>query len=207
MRKFVRGEVPECLVSQWEEWGLAWERRRIDNSGAPFYWPTVGGSLLNQLLLPLLKAQTQDHCSFCDNFPVSPPSIDTIEHFRPKSRFPRHAFAWGNLYYCCMFCQQKSDDFHEALLQPDAPEYDFYKYFRWDFTLGTLEVNQLATPENQERARQTILIYGLNTRHPFLRRLAAKRRMQGPNDPIDEFAYRDFVEGPAGGGLEHENQT
>ncbi len=207
MRKFIRGEIPECLSEKWEDWGLAWEKRRRENPGAQFHWPIHGGKALNQLLLPSLKAQTQNHCSFCDNFPVSPPSIDTIEHFRPKSGFPREAFSWGNLYFCCMFCQQKSDDFHEALLQPDASDYDFYKYFRWDFTLGTIEINKRASPENQERARQTIMLYRLNAEHPMLRRMEAKRRMQGPDDPIDEFAYRDFVEGPQGSDLAHENQA
>jgi hypothetical protein len=62
-------------------------------------WHEIDGAKVNQKLLPLLKNQTQDHCSFCDAFPVDPPSIPTIEHFRPKTAFPREAFKWENLYY------------------------------------------------------------------------------------------------------------
>jgi hypothetical protein len=60
---------------------------------------TIDAAKVNQKLLPLLKNQTQDHCSFCDAFPVDPPSIPTIEHFRPKTAFPKEAFKWENLYY------------------------------------------------------------------------------------------------------------
>ena len=151
---------------------------------------------VNQKLLPLLKAQTQDHCSFCDNYPVSPPSIDTIEHFRPKAHFPRDAYRGSNLYFCCMWCQQKSDDFDEAALQPDAPNYDFDRYFRWDYTLGTIEVNEQASPEDQRRANVTIKLYKLNDGHPSLRKRELRKRAKDARGLLDDFAYRDYVGGP-----------
>ena len=142
MRKFERAAEPEFLAAKWQAWGLEWEQRRAEKPGAAFYWHQVEGVPVNQKLLPLLKAQTQEHCSFCDNYPVSPPSIDTIEHFRPKARYPREAYHWPNLYYCCMHCQQKSDSFDEGALRPDAEDYCFDSYFRWDFTLGIIEPNR-----------------------------------------------------------------
>jgi uncharacterized protein (TIGR02646 family) len=193
MRKFQRVNQPDFLVDRWEAWGIDWERRRLENPGAGFNWRQFNGTPVNQLLLPSLKAQTQDHCSFCDSFPVSPPSIDTIEHFRPKSTFPRDAYRWDNLYFCCMYCQQKFDDFHEDLLRPDADDYDFDQYFRWDFTQGTIEINKHASTENQRRADVTIRLYKLNEGHPTLRKLEMRRRKQGQGDPLDEFAYRHYV--------------
>jgi uncharacterized protein (TIGR02646 family) len=193
MRKFQRVSQPDFLVDRWEAWGEAWERRRLNNPGARFNWPQFEGKPVNELLLHPLKKQTQDHCSFCDSFPVSPPSIDTIEHFRPKSRFPREACRWENLYFCCMFCQQKYEEFDEDLLRPDADDYDFDKYFRWDFTRGILEVNEHAPIENQKRAEVTIRLYRLNEGHPKLRRLEMRRKQQGADDPLDEFAYRHYV--------------
>lgn len=136
MRRFQRAAEPDFLLGVWETWGLEWEQRHAANPGAAFNWRKIGGERVNQKLLPHLKAQTQDHCSFCDNFPVSPPSLDTIEHFRPKSLYPRDAYRWGNLYFCCMHCQQKSAEFAEAALHPDAIDYEFDRYFRWDHTLG-----------------------------------------------------------------------
>lgn len=86
MRKFRREAAPEFLAGRWEAWGREWEERQ--RKGGSFHWHQVDGEMVNQRLLPGLRAQTQDHCSFCGAFPVSPPSDPTIEHFRPKSRFP-----------------------------------------------------------------------------------------------------------------------
>ena len=193
MRKFQRVNQPDFLVDRWEAWGADWERRRLENPGAGFSWRQFNGTPVNQLLLPPLKGQTQDHCFFCDSFPVSPPSIDTIEHFRPKSSFPRDAYRWDNLYFCCMYCQQKFDDYDEALLRPDADDYNFDQYFRWDFTQGTIEINEHAPMENQRRADVTIRLYRLNEGHPTLHKLEMRRRKQGQDDPLDEFAYRHYV--------------
>jgi uncharacterized protein (TIGR02646 family) len=194
MRKFQRGAEPDFLVARWEEWGREWEERHAANPKVQFKWHQVEGEPVNHKLLPLLKAQTQDHCSFCDNFPVSPPSIDTIEHFRPKAPYPREAYRWTNLYFCCMHCQGKRDEFDEAALQPDAIDYEFDRYFRWDYTQGTIKVNERASPEDQHRARATIQLYRLNQGHPQLRKRELRRRAQGRHDPLDEFAYRDYVE-------------
>jgi uncharacterized protein (TIGR02646 family) len=193
MRKFQRVNQPGFLVQRWESWGETWERRRLNNPSARFNWPQFEGKAVNELLLLPLKAQTQDHCSFCDAFPVSPPSIDTIEHFRPKSRFPREAYRWDNLYFCCMHCQQKFEEFDEGLLRPDADDYDFDLYFRWDFTQGTIEVNETAPMPNQRRAEVTIRLYRLNVSHPKLRKLEMRQRERARNDPLDDFAYRHYV--------------
>ncbi len=196
MRQFQRGEEPPFLAAKGEEWGKSWEARHTAKPGAVFHWHEIDGEPVNRRLIPFLKAQTQDHCSFCDNFPISPPSLETIEHFRPKSRFPRHAYRWANLYFCCDYCQQKSDLFDEAALQPDAPDYRFERYFRWDFTRGTLEVNEHALPGDQERAAVTIALYRLNEGHPSLRKRELRKRTQGIDDPLDDFAYRDYVAEP-----------
>lgn len=194
MRKFNRLPEPEFLRGVWESWGAKWETRKANDPKESFSWRQVDGEPVNHKLLPHLKAQTQDHCSFCDNYPVSPPSLDTIEHFRPKSKYPREAYRWTNLYYCCMACQLKNDDFDEAALRPDADDYEFDRYFRWDFTRGTLEVNDKATPDNQRRAEVTRALYRLNIGHPQFRLRAQFMRSRAKDRPLDQFAYRDFIE-------------
>ena len=191
MRKFLRNEEPDFLKSNWEEW----EERRKVSRAASFHWHQISGRSVNEILLPILKHQTQDHCSFCDNFPVSPPSIETIEHFRPKSKFPRDAYRWENLFFCCMYCQQKGDGFDELMLRPDAEEYFLNRYFRFDYTLGTIEPNPRASSKDQERARLTIKFYRLNERHPTFRKLWMARRAKLRDEDIDTFPYRDYLEG------------
>src|SRR5262249_7037895 len=105
MRRFRRLERPDFLTDKWEQWGTQWEQRRKENPAASFHWHKVGNEPVNQKLLVTLKKQVQDHCSFCDIFPVSPPSNDTVEHFRPKTKYPKEAYKWENLYYCCDHCQ------------------------------------------------------------------------------------------------------
>jgi len=194
MRKFRRLPSPAFLVERWERWGLEWEQRLKAGAGAAFHWHEVDHEPVNHKLLPVLKEQVQDHCSFCDAFPVSPPSNPTIEHFRPKRCFPREAYKWENLYYCCDHCQQKGEEFHEGTLRPDGDDYTFERYFRWDFTTGHLEVNELASQWDQERATKTIQAYRLNMGHPLLRRQASYWRGRMLDEPLNSFPYRDFVE-------------
>ena len=193
MRKFQRGNEPDFLADKWERWGLEWEERRNQAPSPSFNWRVIDGEKVNHKLLPFLKQQTQDHCSFCDAFPVAPPSIETVEHFRPKSAFPKEAYHWLNLYFCCMYCQQKGDDFDEGLLRPDAADYDFDNYFRWDFTTGRMEVHTLASEQDQQRAEVTIRLYRLNEWHPRLRKLAMQHRSADQAISPDELPYRHFA--------------
>lgn len=192
MRKLSRKPAPVVL----ERFGREWQRKWTEANarGKDFRWPIVDSESLNRKLLPVLKEQTQDHCSFCDSFPVSPPSVDTIEHFKPKAKFPEAAFAWENLFYCCACCQQrKGPRFDELALKPDEPDYDFDKFFRWDWTTGKLLPNQNGSSIHQERALVTIELFGLNDGHPTLRKRELHRRDRDQTTSIDDFAYRDYI--------------
>ena len=170
MRKFMRATEPDVLREHSEAWGQEWARKHGEEK--TFAWPQKNGKPLNHILLPALKEQTQEHCSFCDAYPVSPPGTETIEHFRPKSVYHEDAFSWGNLYYCCNHCQkQKQEKFDEKLLRPDELGYRFDDYFRWDFISGHLLPNDApnVSDENRERAKLTIKMYGLNVGHPEVR--------------------------------------
>lgn len=193
MRHFQRSEEPLFLAQKAVAWGREWEERKAANSAAQFHWHVVSGEKVNVKLLIILKEQTQAHCSFCDFFPVSPPSIDTVEHFRPKATYPREAYSWENLYFCCFHCQRKGAGFSDSVLRPDAPAYTFDRYFRWDYTLGKVEVNEKASIEDQECARVTILYFRLNEGHPIHRKAAARLRSKALEEPLDTFPYRDFV--------------
>lgn len=194
MRKFLRLPEPPFLALHCQEWGADWERREA--KGHAFYWHQVDGEPVNQKLIPLLMPQTQEHCSFCDHFPIDPPSIPTIEHLRPKAMYPLDAFRWANLYLSCTHCQQKGVPFNESVLAPDAPDYDFDRYFRWDHTQGTLEVNENATPEERVRARHTIDYFRLNVAHPTQRKIQLIRRSKHQDEPLDTWPYRDYLDPP-----------
>lgn len=192
MLKMQRKSMPACL-SNWEEWGREWQQRRLENTSAVFQWKTVDGVRVNQTIMPDLVEQSAGHCSFCDAYPVSPPSIDTIEHFKPKSEFPINAYQWSNLYYCCVFCQRKNGAYQSEIIAPDENDYAFDRYFMWSYTDGLIMVNPLASPHDKARAQLTIDYFRFNEGHPAQRKEALFRRSRMPDVSLDKFPYRGYI--------------
>jgi uncharacterized protein (TIGR02646 family) len=197
MRPQSRQSAPDFLVAKWEEWGLLWEKRLARNKQSKWHWRKIDREKVNHKLMPLLKKQANEHCSFCDAFPVSPPSNDTIEHFRPKAKYPRLAWKWENLYFCCDFCQgKKLSHWEDSLLAPDDPLYQFTDYFFADSTNGRIEIRPDLDPGSakHQQAECTLRIYALNDGGHLTSRLAEQERRSAlPDWDIDKFAYRDFL--------------
>ncbi len=201
MRKLLREPEPEVLKNKGASWTESWRSRKSADRSAQFVWPQYENQRLNHLLLPALRRQTQDHCSFCDGYPVETVSDDTIEHFHPKSdvRFLDSAFSWDNLFYACSKCQRsKAEKFEEALLKPDGADYCFSDFFIWDFSTGRLEPNPRAASAAQQRATVTIGMFGLNDHgRPTARRVQRRRWLRiSPHEEINDWPYRDFIAGP-----------
>jgi len=155
--------TPEVL----EEKGAGWtEKYLASGSTSSFSWGQYKGEKTNHILGRLLMAQTNDHCSFCDQFPMQAQSRVTIEHFRPKAMgaFPELAFEWTNLFYCCDRCQQKSGSkaFVEGTLKPDEREYEFNNYFTYNVLTGEIELNPFASQEDKKKAQRLLDRYDLN---------------------------------------------
>jgi len=123
--------------------------------------------------------------------------METVEHFRPKIRFPDLSYSWGNLYYCCNACQNsKLERWDDALLCPDHTEYERVKYFEFDFTTGEIKPNALASADDQQRADLTIDHYGLNSTARQRNRQLISRRWSRRAESIEEpneWPYRDYL--------------
>jgi len=197
MRNFTRGPEPEILQLHGERWNRQWVELRTGNPAAGFSWYTVDGMTARDHILPALRAQTQRHCSFCDAFPVEGVSIESIEHFRPKSKSPELAYSWINLYYCCDACQSaKREKWDDRLLTPDAPGYLCSAYFEFDYTTGEIKPNALCSDQDQQRAATTIELYGLNLSSRRRNRQSEARKFARQNSPVvdpDEWPYRDYL--------------
>ena len=138
---------------------------------------------------------TAGHCSYCDGHPLSATSIETVDHFRPKSRpeFYKLVCEWTNLFLTCTACNlAKRERWDEALLRPDDPEYRFERYFEYRFDTGELQPSAAASFDEQQRARRTIDIFQLNragacgSRKRMIRYV---RRLEG-DDGADDWPYR-----------------
>lgn len=186
-----RPPCPAWLETHWDAWGREYEAKLEADPRYRFAWKRYRGQRVNRRLLPLLREMTGGHCAYCDWFPTDGPGTDsTVDHFRPKRRFPREAYAWPNLYLCCRACQRKDDSgFCDDLLRPDEDGYRFERYFVFNYEKGTIEPNLAASEEDQERARLTIRHFRMNAGG----RPAARRRELLHFRRLDEQARVAFL--------------
>ena len=205
MRMFYRSEAPKILTvikngkPLWQVYGEKYAQKRLAKAQSlfKFQWPQVKGKTLNQHLLPDLKAMTDDHCSYCDGFPLKR-GDDTIDHFHPKTHtaFYKEVCKWENLYIACKHCQDaKGDYFEEKLLRPDGADYQYNRYFLYDYIQHKILPNPLASFLEQERAEKTIKILDLN--HISLcisRRHSFQRHDKDDNPVLSDYNFRFMFE-------------
>jgi len=173
MNRCTRPLCPDWLEEHWQEWGEEYRNKLVENGSIKFSWKSWEGKKVNLHLLPLLKEMTWNHCAYCDWFPMDTGTDPTIDHFRPKARFPLEAYHWPNLYLCCRQCQEKDDDhFSDELLRPDEEGYRFERYFIYNYRDGTIGPNPAADEPDRRRAELTRDHFKLNARG----RPAARKR-------------------------------
>lgn len=192
MMKIVKAPAPEFLRSNYKKWGKQYKAKRENPAKSnDFVWATYKGEKVNVLLLPFLRTETRYHCSFCDGFPLEVTG-ETIEHFRSKSSCPLLSYVWANLLYCCKYCNEsKGENPERNLLKPDNPNYNFEKYFLFDYDSGRIEINPGLSGIEKLRAENTILIYGLNEyNRPNWRKRFLRLFQQMENPDIEDFPYR-----------------
>ena len=196
MRKIIRGDAPDWLKENWEKWGRKLKENRAKKNKFLFQWATYQGIKVNQILKPLLQEMTQAHCSYCDGYPFSM-SKETIDHFRPKSKYPELAYQWENLFLCCDRCQYiKGEKFNKRMLKTDEISYNFSDYFIINYKEGTILPNPIASLTNRQRAAITIDLLQLNDKtlcHTRIRELRNyRKRTQGID--INHYNSRFFLE-------------
>jgi len=144
----------------------------------------------------VLMLMTQEHCSFCDGFPIANTG-DAIEHFKPSSdlNFRHLAYSWENLYYCCTKCNSsKGNRFDDRLLRPDDIEYFFENFFNYNAEEAKLEPAFGILDEDRARAEKTIELYDLNrTANKTERRRMIKNFVRGIHER-DDFPFRYIID-------------
>ncbi len=192
MMKIVKTTAPEFLRSNYKKWGKRYKAKRNNPTKSDkFIWATYQGQKVNVLLLPILRIETNSHCSFCDGFPLEATG-ETIEHFRPKSSFPLLSYLWANLLYCCKYCNEKKGENSERrLIKPNDINYSFEKYFLFDYDSGKIESNPGLSADEFLKADNTIRLYGLNEHNrPKWRKKFLKMYLEFENPDIEDFPYR-----------------
>ena len=191
MMKIIKTEAPAILSENWKKWSRKFAQNRAKNPSFTFQWVTYKGNRINELLLTELRNIQKEHCCYCDGFPVSATSVESIEHFRPKSKYPLLAYYWANLFYACSRCQSiKLENYEKSLLKPDAFDYDFHTYFLFNWATGEIEINTFtASLKQQDKARFTIELLDLNSKVLCKNRLREAKRYRS-EDNVDDLSYR-----------------
>lgn len=196
MRKLTRIDAPECLQKNSSRWTKNYLNRIQKNSKANFTWPSNSAKPIRERLAEMTRLR----CAFCDEGLLTS-SPNTIEHFRPKhsGAFPELAYTWENLFPCCFQCQlNKRDQFDDRLLNPDADDYSFDRYYIFNSRTGEIEISPMANLIDQERARITCDFYGLNSTERQTARWNEFRKWEKCRDSgeftLDDFNYRFFLE-------------
>lgn len=181
-----RTESPDELVGNSRNWGMLYEQYLISKPTSDyFYWHGIYDEIEDALF-----DMTNNHCSFCDIQPLRA-SGPTVEHFRPKKKFPLLAYYWSNLFYCCTNCQKKGTKFSNKLLKPDQANYKFRYYFIYSYSTGIIDPNPARSIEDQERAKITIDWYGLNDWGRPDERIKERQKFLEANNPnINDYSYR-----------------
>jgi len=156
MMKMRRDKSPSYLEDNREKWTQDYIKK-IAGGKKGFSWRCDSKQLMEDL-----KIQTYFHCAFCDRAlePIGD-SDEEIEHFKPKSKYPKSAYEWKNLYPICSKCNKiKLHRFTDLLLRPDDENYAFEKWFWYNPLSGEIEPKYENLDFN--RADKTIELYGLN---------------------------------------------
>lgn len=176
-------------------------------------WDDLGGPCKAQLRAALVTLQgipsvTTDYageygvrCAYCES---AIRHEGHIEHFRRKnpSYFPEMTFAWANLFLACgsqnhcgHFKDRKSAQPYnpDQLIKPDEHDPERYLYFH---STGEVRAKAgLTVPADQQRACETIRVFGLNA--PALAGERArvvstyKQKMLGNLDEIETWSQQD----------------
>lgn len=189
MRPFARGAAPSVLDDVSENASVFVNRRKA-NPKARFEWPSRNGESILPRLREALAALTDQHCSYCDGYPIGDHGQEQVDHFKPTTKFPEAVLEWSNLYFSCTGCNglsAKADHWSPLLLRPDEPGFAFDRYFSFDIVTGELRPSRSASLDDQERAAETIRILKLS--RPALCRGRLKELRNTPLEDPDR-AYR-----------------
>jgi uncharacterized protein (TIGR02646 family) len=180
------------LAREGAQLGRDYAARRRENPRFRFQWRR---SLL-EVVREALAVMTAWHCSYCDGHPLRTTGVEAVDHFRPKSHPDFHDLVctWENLFLTCTACNQaKREQWDDALLRPDDPEFRFGHYFEYRFDSGKLEPASAASAAEQQRAIRTIEIFDLNRADACASRQRVVRWMRSADaadEPDDGWAYR-----------------
>ena len=107
-------------------------------------------------------------CGYCERRCDGPANAPTVDHFRPRSKFPELTYVWSNWVFACFRCNDI-----KANLWPDSgyvdpcaipPDERPETYFEVDVVTGEIIAKPSLSAADKRKAQNTIDDVGLNAR-------------------------------------------
>lgn len=147
MHKVERNEPPEGL----KEKSIEFNNQLNSQTNIAKEWERFTGTKLKKQTLEQLNAMFKGCCAYCEG-EYDATSYGEIEHFKPKSLYPKSMFEYSNMNLACRICNNnKKEKFDEKLINPtvDNPDnhlrYETYLFVPIDekgkFTINLFDIN------------------------------------------------------------------
>jgi len=115
-------------------------------------WSNFIRTVAGQEIRRILTAATHTKCAFCERV-----NARSVDHYYPKSRYPKRMFRWVNLLVCCSDCNTaKGNQFPRINRRPaliDPTREDPAEFFEWDLATGSMFA--VSDPIRARRALRT----------------------------------------------------
>ena len=153
--------------------GLATIRKLYTPKWVQFYTNKIGRKPTDtkwRMFEPLLRERFFSLCGYCEEL-----CKGEIDHFQPKSVFPRKVYVWKNWIYACHVCNNfKSETWiQDGYVNPCAilPGETSERFFSFDIKTGQILPNAALLASEAQRAKDTIEDLKLNAYHHLQKRV------------------------------------
>lgn len=135
MIKIYQVEIPSVLQRNQHSWTFDLLHSINEYGGYSLIPENIKNVLVNKYreeeIKDAVRLTTNGKCSFCESI-IETVDYINIEHFYPKSIFPKYTFKWSNLVPACRKCNIPKDNYNtkdNPFINPvkDNPE-DFFYY-------------------------------------------------------------------------------
>ena len=126
MIKLTRKPKPHILIENEEEWTASLEKAVSKYKSFNQIPKNEKKNLLKHYRHAAIKSMlfesSHKKCAFCETFPGQSGDIE-VEHYAPKSLYPKLTFEWKNLLPACKKCNGYKGD-HDTVEEPILNPYD-----------------------------------------------------------------------------------
>ena len=142
-------------------------------------------------------------CGYCERRCDGPAIAPTVDHFRPRSKFPELTYVWSNWVFACFRCNDI-----KANLWPDSgyvdpcaipPDERPETYFEVDVVTGEIIAKPSLSAADKRKAQNTIDDVGLNAddvRKSRLNQIIQVRGFLATQSPAARKAFTELATRP-----------